>query len=57
MDKLIMELYYCPNCCKWVEPVVHTGYEGGQFPTAYEDYYTCPTCGSDALSEYETTYR
>lgn len=45
-------LALCNRCNKIVVPIVETGYESGQFPTAYEDYYTCPICGEEIQEAY-----
>ena len=43
----IPELFYCNKCKTVIEPRHKVGYESGPFPTAYEDYFICPVCGSD----------
>ncbi len=47
------DLFWCEPCHKWVDAVYDVGHESGQFPTAYEDYYTCPTCGGDVVHEFD----
>lgn len=43
---------YCDHCNEEVEADHRVGYESGQFPTAYEDYFSCSVCGHD-LDETE----
>jgi hypothetical protein len=47
-----VDYYFCTTH-GWVDAIHEVGYESGQFPTGYEDYYSCPVCGDDVIHEFE----